>query len=64
MKDYQERVVAEKAELDDRHAKLNAFAQTETFDALPEEERARLARQSKAMDDYSVVLGERIEAFD
>ena len=55
---------AEKTELDDRHAKLNAFAKTETFDALPDVEKDRLARQSQAMDLYSVVLGERIEAFD
>ena len=61
MKAYQKRVIAEKADLDEKHAKL--IASSDEFNALPKEEQERLRRQSKAMDDYSVVLGERIAAF-
>lgn len=60
---HQQRVVAEKAELDEKLNKLLAFHGTETFNALPEEEQDRLIRQSVVMTDYSAVLGERIAAF-
>lgn len=63
MEAYQERVVAEKAELDKKLAKLNEFGKGDVFPTLPEAEQERLKRQSKIMDDYSVVLGERIDAF-
>jgi len=61
--DYQQRVVAEKQELDEKLEKLNAFGRGDVFPTLPEEEQERLIRQSKIMDQYSVVLGERIAAF-
>lgn len=60
---HQQRVVMEKDELDAKLAKLNAFFATGTYNALPVEEQDRLARQSVAMTDYSVILGERIAAF-
>jgi hypothetical protein len=60
---HQERVVIEKAELDEKLEKLNAFGRGELFATLPPEEQERLQRQSKIMDQYSVVLGERIAAF-
>lgn len=60
---YQGRVVAEKAELDERLAKLRAFEQSPAFATVPAEEAARLGRQRFYMDAYSAVLGERIEAF-
>jgi len=63
MAPHQERVVAEKAELDEKLEKLNAFGKGEIFPTLPAEEQERLIRQSKIMDQYSVVLGERIAAF-
>ncbi len=64
MAPHQERVVTEKAELDEKLAKLNEFGRGEIFLKLPEAEQERLQRQSKIMDQYSVVLGERIAAFD
>lgn len=60
---FQGRVVAEKAELDDKLAKLTAFANTPVFAALDRAERERMVRQASAMKAYSNVLGERIEAF-
>jgi hypothetical protein len=63
MAPHQQRVVEEKNELDAKLEKLNAFGQGPIFPTLPAEEQARLVRQSKLMDQYSVVLGERIAAF-
>lgn len=60
---HQQRVVAEKLELDDRLNKLNAFFSTVMYKSLPPEEQDRMTRQSVAMTDYSDVLGERIAAF-
>ena len=60
---HQQRVVAEKAELDDRRAKLNGFFESAIFAGLPKEEQSRLWRQSEVMEDYSEVLGKRIAAF-
>ena len=62
-KPHQERVIKEKEELDERLAKLNEFGNGDIFPTLPAEERERLERQSKIMDQYSIVLGERIAAF-
>lgn len=63
LKPHQQRVVTEKAELDEKLNKLLAFHGTATFNALPEAEQERLIRQSVAMDEYSAVLAERIAAF-
>jgi hypothetical protein len=63
LKPHQQRVIAEKAELDERLAKLVAFRHTAVHQTLPAAERARLSRQHYHMAEYSRVLGERIEAF-
>lgn len=63
MKPYQERVVEEKRELDEKLAKLDAFGRTEQFTSLSADEQGRMNRQHSIMEDYSKVLGERIEAF-
>ena len=63
MQPHQQRVVDEKAELDERLAKLMTFTCTPTFAALDEDERNRLARQADTMATYSEILGERIYAF-
>ena len=63
MEAYQERVVAEKRELDEKLAKLSAFGRTDLFASLPEGEQGRLNRQHAVMEEYSRILGERIEAF-
>ena len=60
---HQQRVVTEKAELDDKRAKLNGFFESAIFAGLPKEEQSRLWRQSEVMEDYSEVLGKRIAAF-
>lgn len=60
---HQERVVLEKAELDDKILKLNGFYESVIFAELPKEEQSRLWRQGDAMVGYSAVLCERIAAF-
>lgn len=60
---HQQRVIAEKAELDTKLGKLLAFVETETYSQLPNEEKMRLYHQSSIMHQYSTVLGDRIAAF-
>jgi hypothetical protein len=63
MESYQERVIAEKAELDAKIEKLDAFVQGDVFGTLPPKEQKRLLKQRHHMTVYSSVLGERIVAF-
>ena len=65
MAPHQERVVTEKAELDEKLSKLTAFTtmQNATFASLPNAEKARLIEQREVMERYSTILGERIAAF-
>lgn len=63
MHTHQERIVAEKAALDEKLEKLNIFKQGQVFASLPDEERGRLITQSVYMAGYSRILGERIVAF-
>lgn len=63
MEPHQERVVAEKTELDKKLVGLSSFIPTQIFLRLDVAEQSRLKRQMVAMQDYSVVLGERIAAF-
>ena len=60
---HQQRVVTEKAELDDKLQKLMAFFSPPIYAGLSEAERSRLRSQSFFMVGYSAMLGERIEAF-
>lgn len=61
---FQQRVVEEKASLDEKIALLvNFITSGVVFPALPFEERSRLKRQRFHMEQYSAVLGERIGAF-
>ncbi|MGY6275906.1 crAss001_48 related protein [Methylomonas sp. MgM2] len=60
---HQQRVVTEKDELDEKLNKLRAFFDTDIYANLDEAERSRLSRQSRYMEYYSDVLGERISAF-
>jgi len=65
MKAYQKRVIAEKAELDKKLAKLHEFINDEVvFSGVEVMEQGRLRRQEILMEIYSEVLGERIEAFN
>jgi hypothetical protein len=61
---HQQRVVAEKHELDEKIDKLKAFImESPIFQKLPDDERSRLNRQYDVMVEYSRILGARIEAF-
>lgn len=65
MQPFQERVVAEKADLDEKITKLAVFTNPNgpIFPTLPEDEQDRLNRQLTLMSNYSEVLGQRIAAF-
>jgi len=63
MDPYQERVVAEKADLDAKLGKLMVFTTSDVFKALPYDERTRLIAQKDAMTAYSLILEQRIAAF-
>lgn len=61
---HQQRVITEKAELDEKREKLNAFMEGEQFHVVCDEvERMRMIDQYNAMTRYSEALGERIDAF-
>lgn len=64
MKEYQKRVVEEKTDLDSKLIKLNNFIESDKFEDVDEDEQDRLTRQGAAMQEYSLVLEERIAAFD
>ena len=64
MASFQERVVAEKEELDGRLVRLRSFMSGDVMVTLPLGEQSRLRRQRSIMENYSEVLCERIEAFD
>jgi len=63
MKPHQERVVAEKNELDAKREKLTTFLGGDVCRTLDKMEQSRLNRQLEAMTLYSNILGERIAAF-
>ncbi len=60
---WQQRVIEEKTELDEKRDALGRFKQTDFFAALPWQEQERLNTQAHVMTMYSAVLGERIAAF-
>jgi hypothetical protein len=65
MAPHQQRVIDEKAELDDKLKKLQKFITGElaVYISLPDEEKQRLKEQFAYMNGYSAVLGDRIAAF-
>lgn len=64
MQPHQQRVVDEKAELDKKLTALDLFIETNAiFKKLDPAEQSRLKRQSNAMAEYSMILEERIAAF-
>lgn len=60
---HQQRVICEKAQLDDKLAKLDAFFITPLFGGLPDADRELLTEQARVMTDYSGLLRQRIERF-
>ena len=63
MEDFQERVMVEKLQLDDRLKRLEEFIESKVFPTLTPAEQERLMHQSHLMEGYSNILGERIENF-
>lgn len=63
MNSFQDRVIIEKEELDDKLSKLSTFLSSVVFASLPEAEQSRLRNQARFMDGYSAILAERIAAF-
>lgn len=63
MQPHQQRVIDEKAELDEKREKLDAFGRTPMFTGLPQQEKERLTAQAHIMTMYSAVLSDRIAAF-
>lgn len=65
---HQQRVVTEKAELEEKLGKLRTFFNTSTYAAMADaqngrEEQDRLNEQADVMDRYIAILRERIAAF-
>lgn len=60
MEPHQQRVVAEKNDLDSKREKLTAFIGGDIYRKLGDVEQSRLNRQLEAMTLYSNILGERI----
>lgn len=63
MKPHQQRVVEEKAELDDKLGKLQKFIQGDVFSTIDPFEQVNLRDQSRIMAEYSRILGVRIANF-
>lgn len=61
---FQQRVVEEKADLDGRLVRLQAFLATPAFASMAGRDRQLLALQERLMIDLSAVLLERIERFE
>lgn len=60
---HQQRVVDEHNELFERTAKLGLFFGTKEFVALDKAEKTRLSMQWQLMQQYGLILSERIAAF-
>jgi hypothetical protein len=63
MEPWQERVITEKQELDEKMAKLDAFRRSDEFIRLLREDQELLNDQHTVMEQYSDVLGRRIARF-
>jgi hypothetical protein len=60
---YQQRVIDEKTELDERIGKLCAFLKSDAYRALPDTDRFLLDRQLSHMRDYAHILFMRVARF-
>lgn len=60
---HQVRVIAEKAQLDDKIAKLDAFTKTPAFKSLTALDDELLTTQLSCMREYSSILARRIHGF-
>lgn len=64
MKDFQERVLKEKDELQEKYEKLSKFIGSDKFHVLDNENQDLLLAQQGAMQSYLVILMMRINKFD
>lgn len=65
LKPFQQRVVEEKRDLDEKLEKLKKYIDfSEIYPCLIEAERNRLMEQCICMERYSEILSERIAAFN
>ena len=63
MKDFQQRVVDEKCDLDEKIERLDEFLYTDIFAKLNDGDRGLLQAQYIIMSNYSGILQSRIEGF-
>lgn len=64
MQDFQQRVVDEKNELDEKAHKLSDFiGNSPLFEKIDPAEQERMKEQNDIMWQYSEILGKRIAAF-
>jgi hypothetical protein len=64
VKDYELRVVEEKAALDMKIEKLKAFTESDIYSALDDVDRDNLDEQLLVMQRYSEILAARIDRFE
>lgn len=60
---FQQRVINEKRELDEKLSKLTAFIETNAFNSLDKEDQMLLERQMIVMQNYISILEKRILRF-
>lgn len=60
---YQQLVVEEKAELDDKCLQLRQFCMSDLYSSLSGEEKKDLLEQRQTMDRYSSILARRVNRF-
>jgi len=63
MQEYQQRVLDEKVELDDKLGRLQKFLDSSTFKTVDPAEQERLKNQAAAMKQYSDILADRLAHF-
>lgn len=63
MADYQQRVIAEKAENDDKLSRLTPALNGNIRDRVGADEFSRMCEQERVMRELSAILGARIAAF-
>jgi len=61
MQAYQERVIEEKQQLDEKIEKLQTFVGTEAMSTVSAVQGSLLRSQLSVMEAYSTILGERIK---
>jgi hypothetical protein len=63
MEDFQQRVVNEKVQLDEKIGRLRRILNDPIFPTIPRDDQELLEHQFELMKEYSDVLGDRIKRF-